>query len=54
MENKQKVFVITPFDENFLALYDELKNNFEDDFERKYLRKTSQRFSCKVVYFGLY
>ena len=33
MENKQKVFVITPFDEDFLALYDELKNNFEDDFK---------------------
>lgn len=29
MENKQKVFVITPFDEDFWALYDELKNNFK-------------------------
>ena len=33
MGNKQKVFVITPFDEDFLALYDELKSNFEHDFK---------------------
>ena len=28
MGSKPKVFVITPFNEDFLALYDELKRNF--------------------------
>lgn len=29
---KPKVFVITPFNEDFLALYEELKNDFENDY----------------------
>ena len=33
MENKPKVFVITPFNEDFLALYDELKKIFGEDFD---------------------
>jgi len=33
LSTKPKVFVITPFDEDFLALYDELKKTFEDKFE---------------------
>lgn len=33
MINKSKVFVITPFNEDFLALYDELKKDFEENFD---------------------
>ena len=33
MRSKPKVFVITPFNEDFLALYDELKRNFREDFD---------------------
>lgn len=33
MEKKSRVFVITPFSEDFLALYDELKRTFEENFE---------------------
>lgn len=33
MGNKSKVFVITPFNEDFLALYDELKRIFREDFD---------------------
>lgn len=33
MENKSKVFVITPFTEDFLALYEELKKTFKEDFD---------------------
>lgn len=33
MENNPKVFVITPFNEDFLALYDELKRIFGEDFD---------------------
>lgn len=33
MMNKSKVFVITPFNEDFLALYDELKGIFEEKFD---------------------
>ncbi len=32
-KNKPKVFVITPFSEDFLALYEELKRNFDDSFK---------------------
>ncbi|OUP65075.1 hypothetical protein B5F12_03520 [Pseudoflavonifractor sp. An176] len=32
MINKSRVFVITPFDEDYLALYEELKTRFEEDF----------------------
>ena len=31
--SKHIVFVIMPFGEDFLALYDNLKNRFRDDFE---------------------
>lgn len=33
MGSKPKVFVITPFNEDFLALYDELKRIFKEDFD---------------------
>lgn len=33
MEKKHIVFVIMPFEENHIALYDHLKNHFSDDFE---------------------
>ena len=33
MENKPKVFVITPFNEDFLALFNELKQTFKNDFD---------------------
>ena len=33
MINKPKVFVITPFNEDFLALYNELKRIFEENFD---------------------
>ena len=33
MKNKPKVFVITPFDEDFLALYNELKRVFSEDYD---------------------
>lgn len=33
MVNKAKVFVITPFNDDFLALYNELKRIFEKDFD---------------------
>lgn len=33
MMNKSKVFVITPFNDDFLALYDELKKKFEENFD---------------------
>ena len=33
MTNKQKVFVIIPFKEDFLKLYDELKKEFQEKFE---------------------
>lgn len=32
MENKPRVFVIMPFNDNFLALYDKLKKDFEGEF----------------------
>lgn len=32
-KEKPKVFVITPFNEDFLALYEELKKHFENDFD---------------------
>lgn len=31
--NKSKVFVVTPFNDDFLALYQELKKTFEENFE---------------------
>lgn len=33
MIKKSRVFVITPFDEDYLALYDELKKSFEEKFD---------------------
>ena len=33
MSNKPKVFVITPFNDDFLALYEELKKVFGEDYE---------------------
>lgn len=33
MENKSKVFVITPFNEDSLALYEELKRTFKENFD---------------------
>ena len=33
MTKKSRVFVITPFDEDYLALYDELKKSFEEEFD---------------------
>ena len=33
MSNKPKVFVITPFNNDFLALYEELKRVFGQDYE---------------------
>ena len=33
MTKKSRVFVITPFDEDYLALYDELKKSFEEKFD---------------------
>lgn len=33
MEHKPKVFVITPFNEDFLALYDHLKEMFKESFD---------------------
>ncbi len=33
MDNKHKVFVITPFGEDFLALYNKLKEEFSENFE---------------------
>lgn len=33
MDSKPKVFVITPFGEDFLALYNELKEKFSENFE---------------------
>lgn len=33
MGEKSRVFVITPFDEDYLALYNELKNSFEEKFD---------------------
>lgn len=33
MGKKSRVFVIIPFDEDYLALYEELKNSFEEEFD---------------------
>lgn len=33
MADKPKIFVITPFNDDFLALYDELKETFVEDFD---------------------
>lgn len=33
MNNKPIVFVITPFGEDYLALYDDLKQTYEDKYE---------------------
>lgn len=33
MIDKQKVFVITPFNDDFLALYKELRRTFEENFD---------------------
>ena len=35
MENKPMVFVIMPFSEDYMALYEELKIQFGDEFDFK-------------------